>query len=408
MKNKRKMLTIVSTLLIIILVTISLMYFNTQENNTEIKSSLKEYNAKLEENENMHLEEDSSGDKIPVPNGYVGSKADGENEIDTGYVIYEGTEEVNNENVEEAQKARNQYVWIPVPDASKMYGTDEKGKKWGKLYDFTTDTGDNIDPITGTKPLNWSISDGIMKIISKVNQKSNREPDIVTNIDNTVYDMNSRLKNYGLGIKSTHEFLMQLEKEFDDMIESIKKYGGFYIGRYETGNLSQEVAVVKKGNTDISNQTWYSMYEKCKKLKGNISTIETSMIWGSQFDRTLMWLIESENKSKEEICEDSTSWGNYSNAEFTYINVNGNITTKHGATKIPTGSTEYTKANNIYDLAGNVWDWTIEGVDTFNRVVRGGYNYDKGTLYTANARHDYGYPANRSINNGCRAMLYIK
>ena len=56
-----------------------------------------------------------------------------ENEIDTGYVIYEGEEEVTEANVEEARKTRNQYVWVPVPDASKIYGTDAKGKKWGKL-----------------------------------------------------------------------------------------------------------------------------------------------------------------------------------------------------------------------------------------------------------------------------------
>ena len=37
-------------------------------------------------------------------------------------------------NVADAQKSRNQYVWVPVPDISKFYGTDANGKKWGKLY----------------------------------------------------------------------------------------------------------------------------------------------------------------------------------------------------------------------------------------------------------------------------------
>ena len=69
----------------------------------------------------MHVEEDASGDKVPVPNGYVGSSVTGENEIDTGYVIYEGEEEVTDSNVADAQKSRNQYVWIPVPDISKFY-----------------------------------------------------------------------------------------------------------------------------------------------------------------------------------------------------------------------------------------------------------------------------------------------
>ena len=99
----------------------------------------------LVDNENMTVQTDASGDKIPVPRGYVGSQAAGENEIDTGYVIYEGEEPVTDANVADAQKTRNQYVWVPVPDVSKMYGTDSSGKKWGKLYGFaTTSTGSKL------------------------------------------------------------------------------------------------------------------------------------------------------------------------------------------------------------------------------------------------------------------------
>ena len=302
------------------------MYFNIKGKDVAIKSSLKEYNLELEENEHMHLEEDSTGDKIPVPNGYVGSKVAGENEIDTGYVIYEGEGEVNDENVVKAQKTRNQYVWIPVPDVSKMYGIDENGKKWGKLYDFTTDEGDNIDPITGAKPLNWSENNGIMNIIGIYNY---REPDIVLK-DNSmkVYDMNSNLKNLNIGAENSHNFLIQLEKEFNEMIDSVRKYGGFYIGRYETGNLNQEKAVIIKGNINISSQNWYTMYKKCKDLKDENMNIETGMIWGNQWDRTLMWLIESDNKSKEEICKDSSSWGSYISATFEYEETDGNIVQK--------------------------------------------------------------------------------
>ena len=104
-ENKRKIISLISILLIIVLVTISLMYFNIKGKDVAIKSSLKEYNTESQENEHMHVELDNSGDKVPVPNGYVGSKVAGENEIDTGYVIYEG--EVNDENVVKAQKTRN-------------------------------------------------------------------------------------------------------------------------------------------------------------------------------------------------------------------------------------------------------------------------------------------------------------
>ena len=130
---------------------------------------------------------------------------------------------------------------------------------------------------------------------------SYREPDVVPGSGSIRHDMDSRLKTLGLGASTTHEFLMQLEQEFNRMIASVEKYGGFYIGRYETGNVSQDTPVVRKGNTDINYVTWYNMYKEGKeKAKGSNTNVETGMIWGNQWDRTLMWLIESGNKTKEE------------------------------------------------------------------------------------------------------------
>ena len=356
----------------------------------------------------MHVELDASGDKVPVPNGYVGSKVIGENEINTGYVIYEGEEEVNDTNKDEAQRSRNQYVWIPVPDISKMYGTDANGKKWGKIYNFTsgTNSSDLFDEVTGTYPLNWSESNGIMRINSKTNY---REPDVVPKSGSTVCDGDSRLKTLGLGARTTQEFLSQLESEFNRMLASVEKYGGFYIGRYETGNLSKETAVVQKGNNDMASQTWYNMYKKCKNLKGKNTNVETGIAWGNQFDRTLAWLVETGNKTKQEITDDSSNWGNYENATFEYINSSGNIATKNkdSYTRIPTGSTEYTKANNIYDLAGNVWDGTMEAYDTDHRSSRGGYCSYTGTDNPADFRRYY-RPPYSNVYYGCRSALYIK
>ena len=140
------------------------------------------------------------------------------------------------------------------------------------------------------------------------------------------------------------------------------------------------------------------------------------MIWGNQWDRTLMWLMEcnakeeTTGKSKEEVISDSTSWGNYYNATFTYTNSSGSTSTKNSgsSTRIPTGSTEYTKANNIYDLAGNVRDWTMEAYDILRRVSRGGVFSSDGTNYPASYRSTNLNPASSSSYNGTRATLCIK
>ena len=402
-KISRKMVCIICGILAVIVILTSLIFaFSKKESNEVLQATKSTANAvNLENNDHMHVEEDASGDKVPVPNGYVGSSASGENEIDTGYVIYEGEEAVTDSNVADAQKSRNQYVWVPVPDISKFYGTDANGKKWGKNYSFSSSTSSSYDEITGTKPYNWSESDGVMTISSKT---SYREPDIVKS-----YDYDSTLKTRGLGAKTTHEFLNQLEKEFNNMIVSVEKYGGFYIGRYETGNINQDTPVIQKGNTNISSQTWYNMYKRCKNIKGANTNVETGMIWGNQWDRTLMWLIETGSKTKEQIADDSTSWGNYYNATFEYVNSSGSTATKNegSSTRIPTGSAEYTKANNIYDLVGNVRDWTMEAYSTNYRVCRGGDYSLNGGNYPADNR-SYSYPTYSLNYYGCRSALYIK
>ena len=201
--DKRKKIFIISILIIFMIVSVIWAYlkiFLKINNKIEgIQASKSEFNTELEENEHMHIEEDINGEKVPVPNGYVGSRADGENGINAGYVIYEGEEEVTNANVEEAQKTRNQYVWVPVPDVSKIYGTDKNGKKFGKMYSLTTNTGDDIDEITGAKPEGWSENNGILNVSNYY-----LEPAIIYQ-----QDTNSKIKTLNLDIKSEHEFLMQ-------------------------------------------------------------------------------------------------------------------------------------------------------------------------------------------------------
>ncbi len=405
MQNKR-IIKIIATVTILVIICITITY--VKSGNREVLATTKEFNSEnLQDNEHMHVEIDNSGDKVPVPNGYVGSKATGENEIDTGYVIYEGEEEVNDDNVEEAQKTRNQYVWIPVPDASTMYGTDANGKKWGKLYSFTTETGEEIDPVTGAKPLNWSESDGVYKIT----YFGITEPEVGAKVASIAVDMDSRIKTQKLGSTDTHSFLAQLEQEFCKMIDSIQKYGGFYVGRYETGDLSKDKAVIRKFNQDIGSQTWYTMYNKCKKLSNENKNIETGIIWGNQRDRILMWLIESGAKEKKDIATTSVNWGNYKDSEFEYLDSNEDnvLKSKDSEVRIPTGSAEFTKANNIYDLAGNVSDLTMSVSNRLYKQYRGGNYQDKenSEIVTASLGA-YSYQAFKYMRLPCNVIYKVK
>lgn len=303
----------------------------------------------------VHIEYDTENIAVPVPNGYVGSSATGEHTINTGFVIYEGTDAVTDGNLYVAQRSRNQWVWVPVYDASTMYGIDSDGKMWGKGYDYDEN---------GREAFFWSETDGIIDASSN---NMCKEPKVLI--------ADCEIQEY-----ITEEEHNQLNKEmvtsFQEIMESIEKYGGFYIGRYETGGLSTTAKVVK-GNEDISSQTWFKMYNQCEKLNGINNNVKTGMIYGCMWDYTLEWFVESGSKTYSQVGKDLTEWGNYG----------------HGSIR-PSGYSESWKANNIYDMSGNVIDWTMELSQGYT-VRRGG---GERTVY---------HPCRSSIYIGCRAALYI-
>ena len=204
-------------------------------------------------------------------------------------------------------------------------------------------------------------------------------------------------------------FYKELETEYKKTIESIEKYGGFYIGRYETGNLSSNTPVVRRMNTNIDCQNWYIMYAKMQNISTN-SNIQTNMILGSLWDETLAWILKTGDKTNIEIGVDSTNWGNFYKGQFKYYNNAGTLAfTKYDnySTKLPTGSSERNKANNIYDLAGNVIDFTLENFQSNTRAFRGGVYSRTGQPSIAGARSPSSVTGIVSIA-GYRAYFYIK
>ena len=324
----------------------------------------------------------SDGVDVPVPTGYTASSASDENSVNGGFVIYEGTEAVTDSNKWEAQCNRNQYVWIPIAEVSDMYWRDQTtGKKYGTTYTFTS---------------------------SSYSKSSSNKYEPQT----TKYDIQSTNLTKYLNGMSREDFLMEMEIDFDKMLNSVATYGGYYIGRYQTGDLSQATPVVKRMNTDIGSQNWWQMWKKARKLSGTSAGVQ--MIWGIQWDETLKWLIDTGEKTYAEVGSDSTSWGNYYDSSFTYYTNTSKSTAtkaKNNGTIIPSGAYEGANANNVYDLAGNVFDWTLEsdgsGTGGF-RLSRGGICYNYGSDYPA-ANRNYGYSPNASSDYvGLRCSLFIK
>ena len=328
-----------------------------------------ELRRQLDANRNNNSGSGGSGstiDGVPIPEGYYyvgGTKAKGlvisdnvaDKELDKG-----------KENVRR-DLAGNQWVWVPVETPSSLYTTVTDGVA------LTGSTG-----VKTTKYTNSEIISGITRVLPG-DTSSYREPDILT--DSTDGDTDERAKT--AGFSSLANMAETMKSDYEEMIRSLEKYKGFYIGRYELTANGE-----KTGATQTS-VNWWELYKNCTTLAVG-SKVKTRMIWGLQWDATCNWL-DSSGFSKT----DSSTWGNYRN----------NTADGRGSLQ-NTGYSESWKANNIYDFAGNCYEFTQEAGSTDNRTVRGGGYLFHGPYYPA-SRRNYDSLTSPSGFAGSRPTLYL-
>jgi len=155
--------------------------------------------------------------------------------------------------------------------------------------------------------------------------------------------------------------------------DQITKYGGFYIARYEAGNAA--ATLVSKKNATVWNNINYTNSKLKAESMYNTAEVKSGLVTGRQGDTTLKWL---ENSGKN-VTTDSRSWGNFSDS-ISPANVSG-----YGFMQV-TGFSENWKANNIYDLAGNTWEWRNEMLGS-QRIDSGTCFQESGSSYPVAFRY---------------------
>ena len=230
-------------------------------------------------------------------------------------------------------------------------------------------------------------------------------------------------------------------QKYSTLLQSIKQYGGFYIGKYEVGSF--DIPVTSKDNTRkpvIQQGAYPYNYVECQQAENLAEGLATggrtsTLMFGIQWDLVLKYLEINENwdttnEASYYLKTNSNSWGNYSDATFSVKDeskhailnqstgqlgdwsiVPENYIKPNPGTEswvlLSTGASEKNKKMNIYDLAGNLYEWTLEKSITSGRpcVYRGGnYNFN-GSIRPASIRG--GDVISLSISNvGFRCALY--
>ena len=155
----------------------------------------------------------------------------------------------------------------------------------------------------------------------------------------------------------------------EDEKTSVERYKGFYIGRYEAGDKENTEAKTLRSSNDVTktvtikaNQAPYNNVTKTQaiSLAEGFATkqgykAKTKLVSSYAWDTTIAFLqkVNSDYGSSSEE-------GNYKNITFSYTDITGASQTKASGSEVlvPTGQT--TPVCNIYDMGGNVWEWTTE------------------------------------------------
>ncbi len=303
-----------------------------------------------------------------------------EGTIDTGLVIKDAS--------------GNEYVWVVVPRTTAVYKTTGLGKTTFTDADYTSIEKDLKD-YTSTYVTTSGYSD-------------------------TWYADN---QNEGWLSETEYKTLK------NSMLKSVYENGGFYVGRYEAG--IETTGTNRTSNTDKNSDGKYIMPSiapvtkadaypytyvtrtQAQNLASNVNsgTKTSSLMFGVQWDLVLAFMHNKGNIADSTLTSNSTTIGNYYNSTFDLnrgkyaqynklgnpwnnfdsalgsIVVSNETTGKMKKTEqssdsnsilITTGGTEQSKVMNIYDIAGNVWEWTLEKTSiTINPCAyRGGsYSY---------------------------------
>ena len=192
--------------------------------------------------------------------------------------------------------------------------------------------------------------------------------------------------------------------EYNSMKTSVETNNGFYVARFEAsengGKVESKPNVEPRRNiawgnsmTDIG--TDGAVYKSQNMYNDSEHAVTSTLIYGAQWDAIMNWLdpeystATAENPCTQNSIVVKSEYGNHS----------GNVA--------DCGAFEDDKFKNIYDLCGNLGEWTMEADSSDHRVLRGGNFYGSGSNCPVSIR-DVISPDNDGNNNlGFRTALYL-
>ena len=336
------------------------------------------------------------------------SQVDG-TDLSTGLVI---TDEVD----DEGNSTGNEYVWIEVPRTATTYGSS-----FNLNYDFDNMTEEQKN--TAYTAIATALRNYVSDIIS-IGTTSDSPTTTTYGYTDEWYD--------GCGITNENAYT----NLYNEMLQSVYKNGGFWIGRYEAGqttartNSSDSIDGLVPLSKIDQIPIMYVTCSQAQTIAGRVQNIDTtkyksSLMFGIQWDLVLKYL-NRKGVSVSNLTSDSKNWGNYSGVEFEvtkgkiwnfanysagFVEINESFTHPQSGAPVlfSTGITSRNELKKIYDLAGNIEEFTLEKTSvTLNNqfcCIRGGNYVNTGAIPASN-RNCVAPTSSSSNMHGFRVSIY--
>ena len=243
------------------------------------------------------------------------------------------------------------------------------------------------------------------------------ESTLITASTSNLTDVQKALTN-GCGL--TYD---EYKTAYQKMLKSVYTYGGFWIGRYEAG-IEGSITDLTKARPSHTTVTIGSSpkaicqkdvipynYVTCSEAQSLAnemtpnSNYTSSLMFGIQWDLVCQYLEVKSTLQTADINSNSSTWGNYHNVTITISSDKAKQTIDNGSswtaitgTKpasnvlLTTGASEETNKMNIYDFAGNEWEWALEhatSISNYPCSFRGSSYDSSGYEYPASHRGSF-------------------
>ncbi|MFR8104696.1 MAG: type II secretion system protein [Clostridia bacterium] len=177
-------------------------------------------------------------------------------------------------------------------------------------------------------------------------------------------------------------------EEYNSMKASVKANKGFYIARYEGGKENDKL-VSKQGANVWTSIPWGTrmsdigttgaVYQSQNMYTDkNTYGVNSTLCYGVQWDAVMAFIDPAYKTGTCDVdnsfVANSTGKGNYDE--------DANTNSWKGNIALAGSSSDYAQ-KNIYDLAGNAREWTMEAYSNDGRLTRGGDYRNNGSDYPA-------------------------